>query len=128
MAPKARRRRILGTALAAVAAVTALAGPARADAGAACEATYQVVGVWANVHRGDIVVTNTGDATTSGWQVSWTFGNGQTLWAIWFAQATTGGTRLRSRAALALWRWRRRRVARPGGEAADLNAPEAESE
>jgi CelD/BcsL family acetyltransferase involved in cellulose biosynthesis len=41
---------------------------------------------------------------------------------------TLASPRLRSRAALALWRWRRRRVARPGGEAADLNAPEAESE
>lgn len=53
-----------------------------------CTASYQVVGEWAGGFQGEVTVTAAG-APISQWQVTWTFGGGQTLTQYWNAVVTT---------------------------------------
>lgn len=56
-----------------------------------CTATYSVVNEWPDGFQGEVQVT-AGASPISGWQVTWTFPNGQTITNSWNATITTNGS------------------------------------
>jgi Cellulose binding domain/Glycosyl hydrolase family 12 len=66
------------------------AGPA--SPGAACSGTYSVVGSWPGGFQGQVVVTNTGSASLSTWQLGWTFPGNQAISNLWNGNRTQSGS------------------------------------
>ncbi|MFC4589160.1 endo-1,4-beta-xylanase [Sphaerisporangium corydalis] len=58
----------------------------------ACTATYSVVNSWQNGFQAGVTVTNTGTAAITGWTVTWTFPNGQTITQLWNGTLTQSGS------------------------------------
>lgn len=58
--------------------------------GDSCSASYAVVGEWSGGFQGEVEVT-AGDSAISGWTVSWTFADGQTVSQAWSATVTSDG-------------------------------------
>ncbi|WBS01127.1 glycoside hydrolase family 6 protein [Pseudoduganella sp. SL102] len=66
-----------------------------ASAAPTCAATYATRDDWANGFVVDIVVTNTGSNTVSGWNVTWDYGSAVTLAsAPWGARVAVAGGRV----------------------------------
>ncbi|TDE16943.1 cellulose binding domain-containing protein, partial [Actinomadura sp. 6K520] len=61
-------------------------------AGAMCTASYETTGSWQGGFQGEVTVRNTGTDPLTAWQVSWTFGGGQTVAQSWGARVTQEGT------------------------------------
>jgi mannan endo-1,4-beta-mannosidase len=61
-----------------------------------CTATYAVVGSWPGGFQGDVKVT-AGGAAISGWTVTWTYANGQTITQAWSATVTSSGSAVTAR-------------------------------
>jgi len=59
--------------------------------GAGCTATYQVSGSWSGGFQGGVTITNTGSQRTNGWNVSWTFPDGQVITQAWNGAASQSG-------------------------------------
>jgi alpha-galactosidase len=57
----------------------------------ACTATYRVTNSWPGGFQGEIVVTNTGTASTAGWTVTWTFPDGQVINQLWNGNPSQSG-------------------------------------
>ena len=55
-----------------------------------CTATYRIAGSWSGNFQGEVTVTN-GTTASTGWAVSWTYANGQTITQIWNGQDTPSG-------------------------------------
>jgi mannan endo-1,4-beta-mannosidase len=55
-----------------------------------CAATYRIAGQWQGGFQGEVTVTN-GSTASTGWAVSWTFANGQTITQMWNGQDTPSG-------------------------------------
>ncbi|GAA1808641.1 hypothetical protein GCM10009682_33010 [Luedemannella flava] len=55
-----------------------------------CTATYSIVGSWPGGFQGNVKVT-AGSSAISGWTVTWTFANGQTVTQSWSSTITTSG-------------------------------------
>jgi len=64
--------------------------------GRTCAATYSIVGQWQGGFQGDIQVT-AGSSAISGWTVTWTFANGQTVTQTWNATVTSSGSTVTAR-------------------------------
>jgi len=64
---------------------TAPAGPGT------CSAAYSVTGSWPGGFQGQVVVTNTGSAPLTGWQLGWTFPGGQAISNLWNGSYTQSG-------------------------------------
>ena len=64
--------------------------------GRSCAATYTVTSQWTGGFQGDIRVT-AGTAPISGWTVTWTFANGQTVSQAWNATVTASGSAVTAR-------------------------------
>ncbi|MCP2322965.1 mannan endo-1,4-beta-mannosidase [Hamadaea flava] len=64
--------------------------------GKTCTATYTIVNSWPGGFQADVKVT-AGSAAISGWAVSWTFANGQTVTQMWGATPTTSGATVTAR-------------------------------
>ncbi|SBT42754.1 cellulase family glycosylhydrolase [Micromonospora narathiwatensis] len=64
--------------------------------GGTCAATYSIVGQWQGGFQGDIQVT-AGSSAISGWTVTWTFANGQTVTQTWNATVTSSGSKVTAR-------------------------------
>jgi mannan endo-1,4-beta-mannosidase len=62
----------------------------------ACTATYSIVGQWQGGFQGEVRVT-AGSSAISGWTVTWTFANGQTVSQAWNATVTSSGSSVTSR-------------------------------
>ena len=58
---------------------------------AACTAAYRVTNSWPGGFQGEVVVTNTGTASTAGWTVSWTFLDGQVISQLWNGNLSRNG-------------------------------------
>lgn len=58
-----------------------------------CGAAYSVVGQWPGGFQGEVRVT-AGDSAVSGWTVTWTFADGQTVTQPWSATVTSSGSRV----------------------------------
>jgi mannan endo-1,4-beta-mannosidase len=61
-----------------------------------CTAAYSIAGQWQGGFQGDVRVTAGGSAI-SGWTVTWTFANGQTVTQIWSATSTSNGATVTAR-------------------------------
>ncbi|MBE1484404.1 carbohydrate-binding domain-containing protein [Plantactinospora soyae] len=67
-------------------------GPAPTGAPArGCTATYTVTSQWSGGFQGDVRIV-AGSSAISGWRVTWTFANGQTVSQTWNATLTTSGS------------------------------------
>ncbi|SMC92789.1 cellulose binding domain-containing protein [Lentzea albidocapillata] len=76
------RSKSAATAVLVLTAAAALGGAPQAGAAAGCEVSYQVTQEWQGGFIADVTVTNLGDAV-NGWQLTWTFGAGQTVAQLW---------------------------------------------
>ena len=52
---------------------------------------YSVVGQWPGGFQGDVKVTNTGTTPVNGWQLAWSYANGQVLTQSWGAKFAQSG-------------------------------------
>ncbi|MDY7090880.1 MAG: cellulose binding domain-containing protein [Actinomycetota bacterium] len=55
-----------------------------------CTAVYRITGQWQGGFQGEVTVT-AGAAALTGWRVSWTFANGQTITQLWGGRLTSTG-------------------------------------
>jgi hypothetical protein len=62
-----------------------------APTGLACTATFKISSRWPGGYQADVTVANTGARALSGWTVSWTFTNGETITQLWNGQDTASG-------------------------------------
>jgi len=62
-------------------------------AGRSCAATYSVTNQWAGNFQGQVDVRNSGTSPITGWTVTWTFANGQTITQLWSGTLSTSGAR-----------------------------------
>lgn len=58
-----------------------------------CSAGYTVVGQWQSGFQGQVKVT-AGTSTISGWSVTWTFADGQTVTQAWGGNLTSSGAKV----------------------------------
>jgi hypothetical protein len=65
--------------------------PPPPSGGGACSAAYSVVSGWSGGYQGQVVVTNTGSATLSSWQLGWTFPGNQAINNLWNGSYTQSG-------------------------------------
>ncbi len=56
-----------------------------------CSAAYAITGQWTGGFQGEVTVT-AGNAALSGWTVTWTFTNGQTISQVWGGALTSSGS------------------------------------
>jgi hypothetical protein len=61
-----------------------------------CAASYRLTGSWQGGFQAEVTVRNTGTAALTGWTVTWSFANGQTISQIW------GGTYAQTGASVAV--------------------------
>jgi mannan endo-1,4-beta-mannosidase len=67
-----------------------------ASTGKACSAAYSIAGQWPGGFQGEVKVT-AGSAAISGWTVTWTYANGQTVANAWSATVTSSGSSVTAR-------------------------------
>ena len=79
---------LLSTALAA-AGVSFVATSAQAAGG--CRVDYTVTNEWPGGFGANIIITNTGTTTISGWSLKFNFANGQTITQLWNGSYTQSG-------------------------------------
>ena len=61
--------------------------------GVGCSVGYKVVGQWPNGFQGEITIRNTGTTAINGWNLGFSFANGQTINNMWGGTPTqSGGT------------------------------------
>ncbi|WP_305783926.1 cellulase family glycosylhydrolase [Symbioplanes lichenis] len=70
--------------------------PTTPPAGNGCTATYATTGQWAGGFQSEVRVT-AGTAPITGWTVSWTYANGQTVAQAWNATVTSAGAAVTAR-------------------------------
>jgi glucose/arabinose dehydrogenase len=56
-----------------------------------CTASYTVINEWPGGFQAEVTVTNTSGGTGSGWQVSWTYANGQQITQLWNGEHSQSG-------------------------------------
>lgn len=62
-----------------------------ATQGSACSVHYSVTNQWPGGFGGSIVITNTGSTAINGWNLKFTFPNGQTITQLWNGSYTQSG-------------------------------------
>ncbi|GAA4713124.1 hypothetical protein GCM10023263_62080 [Phytohabitans rumicis] len=70
--------------------VSPTASPTGGTGGRTCTATYAVVGSWQGGFQGEVTV-RAGTAAITGWTVTWTYANGQTISQSWGTTLTSSG-------------------------------------
>jgi mannan endo-1,4-beta-mannosidase len=55
-----------------------------------CTATYKLVNQWQGGFQAEVTVTNTNTTPSTGWTVSWSWANGQTITQLWSGTWTPG--------------------------------------
>ncbi len=60
-----------------------------------CQVTYTIINQWTPGFQGDVVIRNTGSAAITGWTLSWTFPNNQTITQLWGGSYTQNGATVR---------------------------------
>ncbi|GIF13618.1 cellulase family glycosylhydrolase [Actinoplanes teichomyceticus] len=64
--------------------------------GKSCSATYRVAGQWQGGFQAEVKVT-AGNSAITGWTVTWTYANGQTVANAWSATVTSSGSTVTAR-------------------------------
>jgi cellulase/cellobiase CelA1 len=72
--------------------VTAHTTPA--SAAAACEVSYRVKNTWSGAFHGELVVTNTGTTTHTGWTLQFAFPGNQVISSMWNGSASQTGNQV----------------------------------
>ncbi|MEU6664999.1 cellulose binding domain-containing protein [Streptomyces sp. NPDC046727] len=57
----------------------------------ACTVTYKVTNQWSGGFQADVRLTNTGSTAWNGWNLTWTFADGQKVTQLWNADYTQSG-------------------------------------
>ncbi len=65
--------------------------PSTPQPGKSCTATYSKINQWPGGFQADVKVT-AGSSAISGWRVTWTWANGQSVSQFWSAAVTTSGS------------------------------------
>lgn len=65
--------------------------PSGSQPAGTCKVAYSVAGQWPGGFQGDVKVTNTGTTAVNGWQLTWTYANGQVLTQSWGAKYAQSG-------------------------------------
>ncbi len=65
--------------------------------GASCEVSYRVANEWGNGFQSEVTITNTGDSTISGWELTWSFPGSQQIAQAWNAEVTQTGADVTAR-------------------------------
>jgi hypothetical protein len=90
-------RRWPGLALAITAALVAAGSVAvvgsAAQAATGCQVSYVVTSQWTGGFGANVSITNLGDAV-NGWQLTWSFGAGQTITQLWNGSVTQTGSQV----------------------------------
>ncbi|MDQ1287089.1 MAG: hypothetical protein QG622_654 [Actinomycetota bacterium] len=63
---------------------------------AGCSAKYEVINQWQGGFQANVTVT-AGNASISGWRVTWTFGDGQSVTSSWNATLSSSGSSVTAR-------------------------------
>jgi cellulase/cellobiase CelA1 len=72
---------------------TPTAPPTPSPTGGACSVQYTVTNQWPGGFGANVTFTNTGSTAINGWNLTWTFPNGQTITQLWNGNYTqSGGT------------------------------------
>ncbi len=58
--------------------------------------TYKVTNQWSGGFQADVTLTNTGTAALDGWQLGWTFADGQKVTQMWNATPTQDGAKVKA--------------------------------
>jgi cellulose 1,4-beta-cellobiosidase len=74
----------------AVLTVSSLTG-AFAQATLSCSATYSITSQWPGAFQGKVAIANNGTSAITGWTVTWTFANGQSITQLWGGILTQNG-------------------------------------
>jgi hypothetical protein len=61
---------------------------------ASCSAAYSLVNSWSGGFQGQVVVTNTGSGTLSGWSIGWTYPGNQEINDLWNGSYTQSGEKV----------------------------------
>ncbi|HVU66637.1 MAG TPA: cellulose binding domain-containing protein [Ktedonobacteraceae bacterium] len=61
------------------------------SSGGGCKVSYTVNSQWPGGFGASIVITNTGNTTINGWQLTFSFANGQTITQLWNGSYTQSG-------------------------------------
>jgi alpha-galactosidase len=65
--------------------------PTSPPASGPCQVQYQVTGQWTGGFQADVTIRNTGTAAINGWNLRWSFANGQQISQAWGASYTQSG-------------------------------------
>jgi endoglucanase len=79
------------SALAWIASFLADQGDGAAPPASTCAVRYDRLGQWPGGFIAQVTVTNTGNQVVDGWNVSWSFGNGQKVAQMWSASSSQAG-------------------------------------
>ena len=55
---------------------------------------YAITNQWQGGFGGSVTINNTGSTTISGWTLTWSFANGQTITQLWNGSYTQSGSRV----------------------------------
>jgi hypothetical protein len=69
-------------------------GSTTSSGSSACTGSYSVVSSWSGGFEGQLVVTNTGLTTLTGWQLGWTFPGSQAINDLWNGSSTQSGAKV----------------------------------
>ncbi len=65
--------------------------PSGSQPAGGCKVVYAIAGQWPGGFQGDVKVTNTGTTPVNGWQLAWSYANGQVLTQAWGATYAQSG-------------------------------------
>ncbi|MFE2530590.1 cellulose binding domain-containing protein [Streptomyces sp. NPDC059371] len=63
----------------------------------ACTVTYRITNQWQGGFQADVALTNTGSTAWSGWNLGWSFTDGQKITQLWNADHTQSGAAVTAR-------------------------------
>ncbi|WP_368073326.1 cellulose binding domain-containing protein [Streptomyces griseus] len=69
-------------------------GTGEPPAGAGCAVSYTVTNQWPGGFQAEVKVTNTGSSPYDGWELGWSFGDGQRITQMWNAVHRQDGARV----------------------------------
>lgn len=70
----------------------AAATQATGDGASSCHVTYSIVNSWPGGFQAAITIQNTGSSAWPGWNLTWTFPDGQTINGLWNGAASESGS------------------------------------
>lgn len=68
---------------------------AASAAGTACHVTYSIVNHWPGGFQAAVTLNNSGTSAWSGWTLTWTFANGQTITSAWNGTVAQSGASIK---------------------------------